>query len=747
MANHKILSIVRAAIDEVRRSGKKELYLDSAHFADLDHIPGEVFELTELETLSIGSAYGGRRTNVTEIPSAIGRLTRLTTLVLAKNRIQHLPPELFELRSLRQLYLAHNDLTTVPDGISSLTELRKLDLSHNRLTLIPPSISDLLHLETLDLNNNALASLPLTIGKLDRLIRLSVSRNQIKNVPLEILSQPTEAIRNYCRAVLADQTVRLYEAKLLIVGEGGVCKSSLLNRLAYGSFSETETTTEGIDIHRWTISSDSIKSFRVNIWDFGGQEIHHATHQFFLTKRSLYLFVWIARSDEVDFDYWLNIIRLLSNNSPVLIVLNKADERIKMLDERFIQQRFTNVIGFLRVSARTGAGIADLADRIKRDIVALEHVGNVLPRVWVTVREELEKLNRAFVDYREYLEMCAGYGLDAEHADFMSLYYHDLGVFLHFQDNYILRNIIFLKPEWATAAVYKLIDTKEVIKRQGRFTFQSLRQIWSDYPVEKHVQLVELMKKFELCFQIGDSGEYIVPELLPPSTPTALEWNYADNLRFEFHYDFMPSGILTRFIVITHHLIFRDSYWKNGVILKRSDTRCLVISDPFNRKIQVWVDGEDKADLMAIVRERVEYIHGTLNHPAVKEMLKCVCSECERSDEPFFFEYATLKKFYFKGKGEIPCSHSAEDVSIERLLGGIENTRRSVDEEILEALKMIASKNEDEESVARKANEILELKPNFMGIGININEIVRRFFRDSRGEQRDDLALPPAGGD
>jgi hypothetical protein len=70
-----------------------------------------------------------------------------------------------------------------------------------------------------------------------------------------------------------------------------------------------------------------------------------------------------------------------------------------------------------------------------------------------------------------------------------------------------------------------------------------------------------------------------------------------------------------------------------------------------------------------------------------------------------------------------------------------------VDEEILEALKMIASKNEDEESVARKANEILELKPNFMGIGININEIVRRFFRDSRGEQRDDLALPPAGGD
>ncbi|WP_347242416.1 hypothetical protein [Nostoc sp. FACHB-888] len=29
------------------------------------------------------------------------------------------------------------------------------------------------------------------------------------------------------------------------------------------------------------------REFRVNIWDFGGQEIYHATHQFFLTRRSL----------------------------------------------------------------------------------------------------------------------------------------------------------------------------------------------------------------------------------------------------------------------------------------------------------------------------------------------------------------------------------------------------------------------------------------------------------------------------
>ena len=56
----------------------------------------------------------------------------------------------------------------------------------------------------------------------------------------------------------------------------------------------------------------SVKTF---FWDFGGQEIYHATHQFFLTKRSLYLFVWEARKEEESrhFDYWLNVIKLLGS--------------------------------------------------------------------------------------------------------------------------------------------------------------------------------------------------------------------------------------------------------------------------------------------------------------------------------------------------------------------------------------------------------------------------------------------------
>ena len=53
----------------------------------------------------------------------------------------------------------------------------------------------------------------------------------------------------------------------------------------------------------------------------------HATHQFFLTKRSLYLLVLDARltQEENRVEYWLKIIQSFGGESPVLIVGNKGD--------------------------------------------------------------------------------------------------------------------------------------------------------------------------------------------------------------------------------------------------------------------------------------------------------------------------------------------------------------------------------------------------------------------------------------
>ena len=114
-----------------------------------------------------------------------------------------------------------------------------------------------------------------------------------------------------------------YEAKLLIVGEGGTGKSSLLRALRNQVFVTQLSTTHGIEVD--TLELPHPKKANTNIvlntWDFGGQQIYHATHQFFLTKRSVYLVTWNARLGvkQGRLDYRLETIKSLAPDAPILL--------------------------------------------------------------------------------------------------------------------------------------------------------------------------------------------------------------------------------------------------------------------------------------------------------------------------------------------------------------------------------------------------------------------------------------------
>jgi len=426
---------------------------------------------------------------------------------------------------------------------------------------------------------------------------MDLNKNPLEIPPLEIAKQGRDAVRAYFAEIEAEDTVQLFEAKLLIVGQGGVGKTYLMNRLIHNKIDPKTISTEGIDINRWQLSTPKADSFWANFWDFGGQEIYHATHQFFLTKRSLSLFVWEARTDAdlLSFDYWLNTVKVLSANSPVIVIQNKIDERKKAINQESWKKHFPNIVDYHDVSAEQAIGIDDLKRVIQQQLDQLPHVGDILPKSWLDIRRRLEGLNENFIPYTRYQEICTEFGRDTTQAERLSEYYHDLDVFLYFKDNPILRNTIFLKPEWATNAVYKVIDNKQVKDNYGKFSFNNLKHIWTDsqeFPPEKYVELVELMKSFELCFELPGKQEYIIPELLRADQPK-FDWDYAENLRFKYDYGFMPAGVMTRFIVAGHDLIKDELYWRDGVVLTREDTDALVIkTDP--RVIDIWVTGDDK---------------------------------------------------------------------------------------------------------------------------------------------------------
>ena len=122
----------------------------------------------------------------------------------------------------------------------------------------------------------------------------------------------------------------LNEAKLLVVGLGGHGKSSLIEFLRDGTFHKGKVATEGVKVTPWHLPGGSDGSgLRLNVWDFGGQEIQYSTHEFFLTERAVYLLVFQPRDDlstAQGLYYWLDLIHLVALDAPVIVALSKQDE-------------------------------------------------------------------------------------------------------------------------------------------------------------------------------------------------------------------------------------------------------------------------------------------------------------------------------------------------------------------------------------------------------------------------------------
>ncbi len=251
---------------------------------------------------------------------------------------------------------------------------------------------------------------------------------------------------------------------------------------------------------------------------------------------------------------------------------------------------------------------------------------------------------------------------------------HDLGTFLHFADDPLLNKTIFLQNEWVTDAVYALLDNEDIKKNKGRFTYQDLSNTWKGDYEEMHAELLALMVNFELCYEIPDSdGEYLIPQLLSETQPE-YDWNNDDNLQLRYKYEFMPKGLLSRFIVRANRYLKNIDYaWKKGVVLEKQQTTSLIRELYAQNEIAINVEGYHKKILMTIVAEEIDRINSSFAGVKVQKLIPCNCIECVDSEKPHFYRYESLKKRIERGKTTVECDHSYEDVSVSGLMDHLFN--------------------------------------------------------------------------
>ncbi|MBE7383544.1 MAG: leucine-rich repeat domain-containing protein [Leptolyngbya sp. SIO1E4] len=629
----------------------------------------EIRQLIHLQQLDL--SYNQLRA----LPPEIRQLIHLQQLDLVSNQLSVLPPEIGHLTHLQQLDLIDNQLRALPPEIGQLTHLQQLDLVSNQLSVLPPEIGQLTHLQQLDLVGNQLNALPPEIGRLQKLEKLELYGNQFEDPPPEIVWEGTQSVLNYLRQQLEQGKDYVYEAKLIIVGEGGAGKTSLAKKIVDPSYEldSHEVSTEGIDVIRWDFELPDGTVFRTNIWDFGGQEIYHATHQFFLTKRSLYALVVDTRQDNTDFYYWLSIVELLSDSSPVFIVKNEKQDRHCDVNEGQLRGEFNNFRETLATNLKTNRGLDEIRRKIQQYITDLPHVGTRLPKKWVDIRRALETDQRNYISLVEYYRICEANGFTHQ-ADQLQLseYLHDLGVCLHFQKDPILKHTVILKPEWGTAAVYKALDTKEIYDNLGRFTRTHLDIVWSDDEyADMRDELLQLMMRFKLCYQIpGTDDQYIAPQLLSSNKP-AYNWDEPPTLLLRYRYGFMPKGILTRFIVEMHKFIAGQRLvWKSGVVLNNGSAQAEIIELYHKGEIHIRVCGKRPKDLVTVIIHEVDKINDSYDRMRVNKLIPCQCDLWQAGDAPQFFPLNVLHRFIDKGQEKIQCQKCFEMVDVRQLILG-----------------------------------------------------------------------------
>ncbi len=657
----------------------------------------DISGIKELKNLTHLNLRNNQLTNI----SLITELKNLTHLNLRNNQLTDIPG-IKELKKLTYLNLRDNRLTDIP-GIKELKKLTHLNLRNNQLTDIP-GIKELKNLTKLNVSDNQISHLPIEVAQLGMEIKWSLSffysngifleGNPMETPPVEIVKHGTEAVLNYFKEI-EGESVQLLELKILIVGNGEVGKTTLMRKLEDNDFHVEigkEPFTPGIKIEPWELltcfdagNKLDFEQVKLQLWDFGGHPIYQTTHQFFFTKRSLYLFVWEARKEQTrSFNYWFNTIKRLSDNSPVFVVMNKSDIHKEHMDEPGLKEKFKNIVDFFQVSCVTGEGITELTEQIQLTLSSMSHLRDKLPKVWKQTREHLSEIKgkKDYISLKEYFKICKTSGLNEERAEFLSGYLHDLGIILHFRQDKRLENTVILNPGWAAEAVYTLIDTREIQENKGWFALEDLKKYWdlTKFPQGIHAELIRLMEKFELCFNFLESNVYIIPGLLKTERPP-INFEYykkADNLHFEYHYDFMPAGIISRFISRIYYLIEGDHFWKNGVELKFEDSRALVVSKSLNRKMKISISGSHISELLAIIRNEFEHIHQTLNLRKDKnyyEMIPCNCSTCRVSEETHPYKHELLKKLSAKGISITLCPVSMEEVPIDALLKSFEREK------------------------------------------------------------------------
>lgn len=554
--------------------------------------------------------------------AALEALNFLIELDLRANKIIQIEA-LENLKQLQWLYLENNQISDI-SPLANLTELIQLNLRTNQISNIEP-LKNLRKLHRLYLSSNKIQLLPKWILDFNLKIKLSsggdgisVVANPLKYPAPEIIRQGNTAIKAYFEALELQQQRPLNEVKICFVGDSGVGKTSLRKLLCGEKFDPQPQPTHGITVANW-----QLQNLTVHCWDFSGDPQVQATQSLFFTPQSLYVLVLDNRSQRNE-EHWLKKIEYLAGSVPVLIVLNKCEEAGSYdVDRRNLSQSYNNLqnSSFFSVSCAQGLGLAELKQGLITALKQLTLLKKLWLESWIQAKNVIEQRlkQQHYISAQSYAEICEQHGLkDQDQQQQLAESLHDLGVLVHFK-NFSLAEAYILDPTWLTQSLYKILNAPQLAEHNGVLWIKDLAVILkpdhdSDYAysLENYRDLINLMRRLELCF-LMDKSCILVPQALELNEPE-IDWPQTGYLQFRMHYEYLDAAIMPRFVVALQADMADKKCWRNGVLLKNKilETGALVRVNYPENLIIIQISGEHARDYFSVLKKALRDIEATL---------------------------------------------------------------------------------------------------------------------------------------
>ncbi|POZ51526.1 GTP-binding protein [Methylovulum psychrotolerans] len=482
---------------------------------------------------------------------------------------------------------------------------------------------------------------------------------QWANIPEEVESQGVAAINAYLKNLVAKSATQpLNRVRAIFIGYGEAGKTSLIRALHNEPVLEgREEMTAGIDIRNWQIPDTEIK---VHFWDFGGQVMAHATHQFFLRSSCLYVLVLNARSEinsTEQAEYWLQHVKSFGEKAPVMIVGNKVDQASVNLDMAYLQRKYPTIVGFYPLSCTQAQnGYKTKFASFKEDFC--EQLRKVGTHQMLFTQEQFAVLQdllpyqeaSAFLNKQRFAGICQRHGIGedgVQNREWLLDILDKLGMVIHFPQLACLDEYI-LNPRWLTHGVYTLM-----YHRKPRLTEKNVVDILRDkpiydeqgnkldYPGDKCRFIMDAMHEFKLAYPLS-RDTLMIPELLPSDQPADIPFNVIGRLLFEFVFrGFLPRHVMPELIVRRHEEIVGNVVWQRGVLLKHKTYRAqaLIQADYHERVLSVAVQGREAKEYLDLLHDEVVQILARLSGLDVEKRLELPASAClGQPPEPFIPE-------------------------------------------------------------------------------------------------------------